>query len=87
MEKIDSGRPTPFETTAKRQDVARLRRALGELPEDKRELLILARFHELSYDQIGSILGCGAGAIKGRVFRAMKQLGDIYSELCGEKAS
>ena len=87
LEKIDSGRPTPFETTAKRQDVARLRRALGALPEDKRELLVLARFHELSYDQIGSILGCGAGAIKGRVFRAMKQLGDIYSELCGEKAS
>ena len=87
LEAIDSGRPTPFETAAKRQDLARLHRALRELPEDKREILVLARFQDLSYDRIGGILGCGAGTVKTRVFRAMKELSDIYSELCREKAS
>jgi RNA polymerase sigma factor (sigma-70 family) len=87
LESIASARPTPFETAAKRQDLALLHRALRQLPEDKRELLILARFHGLTYIQIGRILDCEAGAVKGRVFRAMKELGSIYSDLCKEKAS
>ncbi|HEX4133406.1 MAG TPA: RNA polymerase sigma factor [Bryobacteraceae bacterium] len=87
LESIASARPTPFETAAKRQDLSLLHRALRELPEDRRELLILARFQGLSYERIGQILGCQAGTVKGRVFRAMKELGSIYSDLCREKAS
>lgn len=87
LESIASSRPTPFENTAKRQDLALLHRALRELPDDKRELLVLARFQGLSYEQIGGILGCHAGTVKGRVFRAMKELGAIYSDLSKEKAS
>lgn len=87
FEMIESGRPTPFETTAKRQDLALLHRALRELPDDKRELIVLTRFQDLSYEQIGSILGCGAGTVKTRVFRAMKELSHIYSQLSKEKAS
>jgi len=74
-------------TPPKQQDLARLYRALRALPGDKRELLVLARFEGLSYDQIGRILGCEAATVKGRVFRAMKELGEIYSDLCKEKAS
>jgi RNA polymerase sigma factor (sigma-70 family) len=87
IETVPSERPTPFETTAKRQDLALLYRALRELPEDKRELLVLTRFEGLSHGQIGRILGCEAGTVKGRVFRAMKELSSIYSDLCREKAS
>jgi RNA polymerase sigma-70 factor (ECF subfamily) len=84
---IESDRPTPFETTAKRQDLALLHRALRALPADKRELIVLTRFQDLSYEQIGGILGCGAGTVKTRVFRAMKELSSIYLELSKEKAS
>lgn len=87
LESIASARPTPFETAAKRQDLALLHRALRELPDDKRELLVLTRFQGLSYEQIGRILGCQAGTVKGRVFRAMKELSVIYSDLSKEKAS
>jgi RNA polymerase sigma-70 factor (ECF subfamily) len=87
LESIASSRPTPFESTAKRQDLALLYRALRELPEDKRELIVLTRFQSLSYEQIGRILGCEPGTVKGRVFRAMRELGSIYSDLCKEKAS
>jgi len=87
METIESARPTPFETAAKRQDLALLYRALRELPDDKRELLVLTRFQGLSYEQVGGILGCESGTVKGRVFRAMKELSSIYSDLCKEKAS
>lgn len=87
MELIESGRPTPFDTAVKRQHLALLYRALRGLPEDKRELLVLARFQNLSYEQIGRILGCETGTVKGRVFRAMKELSSIYTDLCKEKAS
>jgi RNA polymerase sigma factor (sigma-70 family) len=87
LEEIVSARPNPFETAAKRQDLALLYKALRDLPEDKREVLILARFHGLNYEQIGEMLGCASGTVKGRVFRAMKELGSIYSDLCKEKAS
>jgi RNA polymerase sigma factor (sigma-70 family) len=64
-----------------------LRRALGELPEDKRELIVLSRFQGLTYEQIGRIVGCETGTVKVRVFRAMKEMGKIFSELQKERAS
>jgi RNA polymerase sigma factor (sigma-70 family) len=87
LESIESTRPTPFDTAAKRQDLALLYRALRALPEDKREILVLARFQNLSYDEIGRILGCESGTVKGRVFRAMKELSAIYSDLSREKTA
>jgi RNA polymerase sigma-70 factor (ECF subfamily) len=87
MEAVPSERPTPFDAAAKRQDLALLYRAMRELSEDKRELLVLTRFQGLTHEQIGRILGCEAGTVKGRVFRAMKELSSIYSDLCKEKAS
>jgi RNA polymerase sigma factor (sigma-70 family) len=79
--------PGAEETMRKRQEIALLRRALERLPEDKREVLVLSRFQNLAYDQIASILGCETGAVKVRVYRATRALGEIYFELAGERAS
>jgi RNA polymerase sigma-70 factor (ECF subfamily) len=87
LEQKPSSRPTPFDTAAKQQDLTLLYRALRALPEDRRELLVLARFEGLSYQEIGAVIGCEAGTVKGRVFRAMKELSEIYSDLQKEKAS
>ena len=87
LESIDSGRPTPFDALVKQQDMALLYRAMRELPDDKRELLVLSRFQGLSYEQIGRIVGCETGTVKVRVFRAMKAVGQIFSDLRKEKAS
>jgi len=70
-----------------RQSVALLRRALALLPEDKREVLVLSRFQNLRYEEIGRILDCEPGTVKVRVYRAVRQLEQIYNELAGEKAS
>src|SRR5665213_28543 len=87
FEVIDGGGPSPYDTLAKQQDLALLHRALRELPEDKRELLILSRFQGLTYEQIGRIVGCETGTVKVRVFRVMKEMGKIFTELQKEKAS
>ena len=49
LEGVESGRPTPFDFAARRQDLSLLYRALRQLPIDKREVLILTRFEGLSH--------------------------------------
>ncbi|HMD47875.1 MAG TPA: RNA polymerase sigma factor, partial [Bryobacteraceae bacterium] len=75
------------ENLKRKQEISLLKRALKRLPDDKRELLVLSRFQNLKYDEIASILGCDVGAVKVRVYRAVKALGQIYFELSGERAS
>ena len=69
----------------KSQEAQLIRRALEQLPEDKREVLILSRYQNLKYDEIARILGVEVNTVKVRVYRAVRALGEIYSELAGEK--
>jgi RNA polymerase sigma factor (sigma-70 family) len=87
LESIDSGRPTAYDNIVKQQDIALLYKAMRELPDDKRELLVLSRFQGLSYEQIGRIVGCETGTVKVRVFRAVKAVSEIFTDLRKEKAS
>jgi len=87
FEVIEGGGVSAFDRMAKEQDLVLLRRAMRELPEDKRELIVLSRFQGLTYEQIGRIVGCETGTVKVRVFRAMKEMGKIFSELQKERAS
>jgi RNA polymerase sigma-70 factor (ECF subfamily) len=75
------------ENLKRKQELGLLKRAMARLPIEKRELLVLSRFQNLKYEEIASILGCDVGAVKVRVYRAMRALGQIYFELAGEKAS
>jgi RNA polymerase sigma factor (sigma-70 family) len=79
--------PGPEEHALRGQSVALLRRALGRLPEDKREILVLSRFQGMKYEQIAEILGCETATVKVRVYRAMRALEQIYFALEKEKAS
>ena len=63
-----------------------VRRAMERLSPDKREVLVLSRYQNLRYDEIGQILGCEVGAVKTRVFRAVRALGQAFAELAGERA-
>jgi RNA polymerase sigma-70 factor (ECF subfamily) len=59
----------------------RLRRALVLLRDDKRELLVLARYQDMKYEQIAELLGIEVGAVKVRVHRAIRELRDIFLQL------
>jgi RNA polymerase sigma factor (sigma-70 family) len=69
------------DSAQQQQEAATLQRALMQLPEDKRELLVLSRFQELRYDEIARLLGCEVGAVKVRVHRALQQLREIFLQL------
>jgi len=87
LEVAESNRPDPFETYSRQQDLVLLHRAMRELPDEKRELIVLSRFQGLSYEQIGQIVGAETGTVKVRVFRAMKEMSSIYADLRRERAS
>ncbi|MGD9160555.1 MAG: RNA polymerase sigma factor [Desulfobacteraceae bacterium] len=80
----DEGRNTPEEGLVNRVDVDYLRGALDSISPDNRELIILNRFTGLPYSQIAEILGCGTGALKVRMHRAMKELKDQFHKISGE---
>jgi RNA polymerase sigma factor (sigma-70 family) len=57
-----------------------LRRALLQLPEEKRELLLLTRFEGLKYSEIAQMFDCEVGTIKTRIFRALQELKQIVAD-------
>jgi RNA polymerase sigma factor (sigma-70 family) len=79
------GLPTPAEgpqeQLERRLDSQRLERALRRLPDEPRDLLVLARFHAMPYEDIADLLGIEVGTVKVRVHRAIKQLRALFFRL------
>jgi RNA polymerase sigma factor (sigma-70 family) len=73
--------PAATDSVQQKQEAQLLQRALMQLPEDKREILILSRFQELKYEEIARMLGCEVGAVKVRVHRALQQLREVFCQL------
>lgn len=80
-----SEEPFPEAVLARKQNVATLRAALKQLPEEKREILVLSRFHDLRYEEIARLLKLEVGTVKVRVYRALKELRQVFCELQGER--
>jgi RNA polymerase sigma-70 factor (ECF subfamily) len=81
---LRSGSSGPLQHLVNMERSSLLQRALLELPDEKRELLILARFQELRYEEIGSLLDVETGTVKVRVHRAMLELREILQRMTGE---
>lgn len=73
--------PGPDRRLERQVDVQQLDRAMQQLGEEPRDLLVLARYHGLPYDRIAETLGIEVGAVKVRVHRAMKQLRAVFFRL------
>lgn len=74
----------PRDDVQAEEDRSMLERALQRLPADKREVLVLARYQEMKYEEIASILNCEVGAVKVRVHRALRELKDHFRQLEGQ---
>lgn len=63
------------------EEMQLLSMAMDRLPEDKREILLLSKYQDKKYREIGEILGCTEGAVKVKVFRALQELREVYKKL------
>lgn len=62
-----------------RMEFEEFRTALGTLPSDQREALILVGASGFSYEEAAEICGCAVGTIKSRVNRARNRLANIMA--------
>lgn len=75
-EMTDSGEA--LVTESNEEELSHLQRALLQLSNSDRELIVMHRFQEIKYEQIAEIMGSSQGAVKVKVHRALKKLKDIY---------
>ena len=72
---------TPSAIISKREDLARLEKAIDKLRPEYREVILLAKIEELSYKQIGDRLGKSIGAVKMLVSRAIVALASAFGSV------
>lgn len=65
----------------KAQRVAVVRAALARLPENQRTAVVLARFEEMSYEDIAQTLGVSVSSVKSLLFRARQNLKNDLKQL------
>lgn len=67
-------------------EVAQVRSAIQQLPQDFREIIILREYDELSYQEIAEILQCPAGTVMSRLARARSRLRSLLADRPGTGA-
>ena len=73
--------PGPSHLIERDEQTALLRRALLRLREDRRELIVLARYRGMKYEAIAELLDVDVGTVKVRIHRALKELREIFLSL------
>lgn len=76
--------PEPAHRIEREEESALLRAALLQLREDKRELIVLARYRGMKQEAIAELLGVDVGTVKVRIHRTLKELRTIVRRLAGD---
>jgi RNA polymerase sigma-70 factor, ECF subfamily len=76
----DSG-PRPDRRLRQREIQERVERAISELPEKYRQVIILRDVQQLSYEEIEEILGIPGGTVRSRINRARASLQESLATL------
>lgn len=69
-----------FETETEKEEILLLRRAISELPEILRSIVIMNTIDGLDYSEISEITGINEQTLKNRMFRARKELASILKQ-------
>ncbi|MBX3066165.1 MAG: sigma-70 family RNA polymerase sigma factor, partial [Anaerolineae bacterium] len=69
-----TGTPPPDEEVITREEHQRLQRVVSELPADQQDLLLLRIVGGLTAEEIGTVLGKRAGAVRVALHRILRQL-------------
>ena len=71
---VAAGGRNPQETLLDRESARGVAQAIGDLPAEYRELIILRHFQHRSYEEIAKIKRSPLGTVKNRLFRAREAL-------------
>lgn len=70
FEQIASNEPDPERAVLAKQSMRELMRALGQLSETERSLILMREFQQMSYKQLAELLDAPMGTVKVRLHRA-----------------
>lgn len=80
-EELLGAEKNPLDGILRKEDAAALERELMKLGTEDKNILVLRYFHEMSYKEIGDMLGMGTKAVDMRLYRIKKKLREvIYNE-------
>ena len=69
-----SSNPNPSEKALSNERTRLIEKAVGKLPEDMREVIILREYEGMNYKEISGIIGCPVGTVRSRLARARMEL-------------
>jgi RNA polymerase sigma-70 factor (ECF subfamily) len=79
--------PTSRDEFASIENVTRVRQAIGTLPENYREVVVLCELQEMSYEEAAAALDCPVGTVRSRLHRArailVEKLRDTHRDTHG----
>ena len=73
----------PAEAVERNDELGRLQRALGQLPDRDREVILLRHFSQLSFKEIAETLGCPLGTVLARGHRSLAKLRKMMEDRDG----
>jgi RNA polymerase sigma-70 factor (ECF subfamily) len=86
IEPADPGE-SPSGRLERAERAAQLETALGKLPQDYREVLVLREIEGFDYETLAQMLDVPIGTVRSRLFRARLQLREHLKELCPPEGS
>lgn len=72
--------PTPEEEFERRERIITVRKAIEELPDAHREVIVMRELCDMSYREISEAAGIDMGTVKSRISRARAELYEILKE-------
>jgi len=82
---LTSDTTRPYEQLEKNETASRVRRIIANMPENLREILILAYFNKFSYKQMAQILSIPIGTVKSRLHTAVGRFAREWKAAVGSK--
>ena len=80
-ERLAGTAPTPLQSLRAKEAESAIREAMAGLSEEHRDILVMRHFEDLSYAEIGEILGLPQGTVMSRLYRARKGLTEALRRL------
>jgi RNA polymerase sigma-70 factor (ECF subfamily) len=77
--------PNPTEKLERQELRIRINRALDQLSEEHRTVLVLHEFEEMEYKEIAKTMGCSIGTVMSRLFYARRRMASLLAGLKKEE--
>ncbi len=81
FQRIDVGQEMTTSSLEKKETLKNLEQAISKLNPEQRELIHLTKIQKMKYSEVASLLETTEGAVKVKVYRAVKELRKIFLKI------